>query len=152
MANLNRNIGATRRVGVEPELAWKKEWYGASTRWTFVDARFDGGADDGNRVPLVPWAYGMTSAWIEPLTKLRLSASYTFVSEQYQGNDEANTLRKMEAYGLVGLHANLTLLDSLSLYVSVHNLLDETYATSAYSGGYYPGSGRSFRAGMTWIY
>jgi len=152
VANLNRNIGATRRVGVEPELAWQKEWYGASTRWTFVDARFDGGADDGNRVPLVPWAYGVTAVWIEPLTKLRLSASYTFVSEQYQGNDEANALRKMDAYGLVGLRANFALLDSLNLYVSAHNLFDETYATAAYSGGYYPGSGRSFRAGITWVY
>ncbi len=152
IARLNRNIGATRRVGVEPELAWQKEWYGASTRWTFVDARFDGGVDDGNRVPLVPWAYGVTSGWIEPLTKLRLSASYTFVSEQVQGNDEANALRKMDAYGLVGLRANYALLDSLNLYFTVHNLFDETYAYSAYSSRYYPGTGRSFRAGMTWVY
>ncbi len=152
VANLNRNIGATRRVGLEPELAWQKERYGASSRWTFVDARFDGGADDGNRVPLVPWAYGVTSGWIEPFSRLRLSASYTFVSEQFQGNDEANALRKMKAYGLVGLRANYALLDSLNFYVSAHNVFDEIYATSAYSGGYYPGSGRSFRAGMTWVY
>ncbi len=152
VANLNRNIGATRRVGIEPELVWKKERYGASTRWTFVDARFDGGADSGNQVPLVPWAYGVTSAWIKPVSRVRLSASYTFVSEQNQGNDEANILRKIEAYGLVGLRANFTAMDSLNLYVSVHNLLDEIYATSAYSGGYYPGSGRSFRMGLTWVY
>jgi iron complex outermembrane receptor protein len=150
--NLNRNIGATRRIGLEPELVWKKQWCGASTRWTFVDAQFDSGANDGNRVPLVPWAYGVTAAWIEPLARLRLSASYTYVSEQYQGNDEANTLRRMDDYGLVGLRANLALMDSLNLYITVHNLLDETYATAAYSGGYYPGSGRSFRAGITKVY
>ncbi len=152
VANLNRNIGATRRMGLEPELAWTKEGYGAFTRWTFVDARMDGGSNDGNQVPLVPWAYGVTSAWIEPIPRLRLTASYTFVSEQRQGNDEANTLRKMEAYGLVGLRANLAVRDALDLYVSVDNLFNETYAYSAYSGGYYPGSGRSFRAGMTWVY
>ena len=152
MANLNRNIGKTRRIGLEPEVAWQKEWYGASTRWTFVDARFDGGVNDGNHVPLVPWAYGVTSVWIEPVSRLRLSASYTFVSEQNQGNDEANVLREMDAYGLVGLRANFALLDSLKLYVAVHNLLDETYATTAYSGGYYPGSGRSFRVGIAWVY
>jgi len=152
IAQLNRNIGATRRVGVEPEVAWNRGWYGASTRWTFVDARFDGGANDGNQVPLVPWAYGVTAAWVEPISKLRLTASYTFVSEQVQGNDEGNVLREMDAYGLVGLRANYALLDSLNLYFSVHNLFDETYAYSAYSSRYYPGTGRSFQAGMTWVY
>jgi len=152
VAKLNRNMSATRRIGVEPELMWKKDWYGASTRWTFVDARMDGGPNDGNQVPLVPWAYGVISAWIEPVAMLRLAASYTFVSEQYQGNDEANAWRKMDAYGLVGLRANLALRDSLDLYFSVHNLLDETYAYSAYTHRYYPGTGRSFRAGITWVY
>ena len=152
IARLNRNLGATQRIGAETELAWQKKWYGASTRWTFVDARMDGGKEKGNRVPLVPWAYGVTSAWIEPLDPLRLTASYTFVSEQVQGNDGANTLRKMDPYGLVGLRANLALFDSLNLVFSVHNLLDETYAYSAYSSRYYPGTGRSFRAGMTWVF
>jgi len=152
IARLNRNIGATRRVGVEPEVAWNREWYGASTRWTFVDARFEDGANDGNRVPLVPWAHGVTAAWVEPFSKLRLTASYTFVSEQVQGNDEDNVLREMDAYGLVGLRANYALLDSLNLYFTAHNLFDETYAYSAYSSRYYPGTGRSFQAGMTWVY
>ncbi len=152
VANLNRNIGSTRRLGTETEVAWRQDWYGASTRWTLVDARMDGGENDGNRVPLVPWAYGVTSAWIEPVSRLRLTASYTLVSEQIQGNDAANALREMDAYGLVGLRANMVLLDSLNLIVSVHNLFDETYAYSAYSSRYYPGSGRSFRAGITWVY
>jgi len=151
-ARLNRNIGETRRAGLEPELAWQQAWYGASTRWTFVDARFNGGVNDGNRVPLVPWAYGVTSAWVEPIRRLRLTASYTWVSEQTQGNDEANALREMDAYGLVGLRANLALPGPLDLHVAVHNLLDETYAYSAYTDRYYPGTGRSFQAGITWVY
>jgi len=152
VANLNRNIGETRRAGLEPELAWKNEWYGASTRWTFVDARFNGGINDGNRVPLVPWAYGVVSAWVDPVRRLRLTATYTWVSEQTQGNDEANSAREMDAYGLVGLRANLMLPQGINLYALVDNLLDETYAYTAYSGGYYPGSGRSFRAGINWVY
>ena len=133
-------------------LAWARAWYGASTRWTFVDARMDGGPNDGNLVPLVPWAYGTTSAWVEPVPEFRLTASYTFVSEQYQGGDEANAARKMDPYGLFGLRANVTMSDYVSLYFAVHNLFDEVYASSAYSGAYYPGSGRSFRMGITWVY
>ncbi len=152
VANLNRNIGATRRFGLEPELVWQKEWYGASTRWTFVDARFDGGTNEGNRVPLVPWAYGVTAVWVAPVPEFRLTASYTYVSEQYQGNDDANTERKVDAYGWVGLSASITMSDQVSLVFSVHNLFDEIYATSAYLGGFYPGSGRSFRMGITWVY
>jgi len=152
VTNLNVNIGATRRVGIEAELGWHRAWYGASTRWTFVDARFDGGENDGNRVPLVPWAYGVMSAWVEPVPEFRLTAIYTYVSEQFQGSDEANERQKMDAYGRLGLRANVAMSDHVNLYFSVHNLLDEIYASSAYFDRYYPGSGRSFRMGITWVY
>lgn len=150
--NLNMNIGSTRRIGTEAEVVWKREWYGASTRWAFVDARFDGGENDGNRVPLVPGAYGTTSMWVEPVPEFRLTASYTFVSEQYKGGDEGNEFKKLDSYGLFSLRANVIMSDYASLYCSVHNLFDEVYATSAYSGVYYPGSGRSFRMGITLVY
>ncbi len=150
--NLNVNIGRTRRVGAETEAAWAREWYGASTRWAFVDARMDGGENNDKRVPLAPAAYGVTSAWIEPVPECRLTVTHTYVSEQYRGNDVANTERKMDAYGLLGLRANVGVSDHLNLVFSVQNLLDEIYAASAYSGGYYPGAGRSFRVGMALVY
>ncbi|RKX46583.1 MAG: hypothetical protein DRP64_03025 [Verrucomicrobia bacterium] len=150
--NLNKNVGETRRIGVEPEVAWDREWCGASTRWTFVDARMENGENDGNRVPLVPWAHGTTSAWVDPVPEFRLTATYTYVSEQYQGGDEANEFQKMDAYGLFGLRANLAMSDHVSLVISINNLFDENYATSAYSGGFYLGSGRNFHFGMTLVY
>ncbi len=152
MANLNRNVGSTRRAGAETALAWSRSGYGASTRWTLVDARMDGGPNDGNRVPLAPWAYGTAEAWVEPLPEFRLTVSFTYVSEQYYGGDEANAGTKMDPYGLFGLRANLGLSDAAHLYFSVHNLFDEIYASSAYWDSYYPGSGRNFRMGITWVY
>jgi iron complex outermembrane receptor protein len=151
-ARLNVNAGSTRRIGIEPEVTWIRAWYGASTRWTFVDARLEEGANKGNRVPLVPWAYGTTSMWVEPVPVFRLTATYTYVSEQYQGGDEENVSRMMDAYGLVGLRVNVLLSDDVSLVLSADNLADETYAVSAYSGGFYPGAGRSYRAGITVVY
>jgi iron complex outermembrane receptor protein len=148
----NDNIGATRRVGLEPELAWTRRWVGASTRWTFVDARFAEGENDGNRVPLVPWAYGTTAIWVEPASQLRLTLQHSYVSDQYQGGDEENTSRKMDAYGLINFRVNMAVSDHVSLVVSMNNIFDETYATSAYSGGFYPGTGRNFRFGITAVY
>jgi len=148
-SGLNVNMGSTRRLGTEAEVAWAKRWYGASTSWTLVDARINGGENDDNRVPLAPWATGVLSGWVEPVDPLRLTLFYTYVSEQYQGGDDENTERKMDAYGLLGFRVNIAMSKRTSLYVVMDNLLDETYATAAYSGAFYPGSGRSFRVGIS---
>ncbi len=149
VANLNRNIGSTRRAGLDAELAMDREWYGAGIRWAFQDARLRGGANDGNRVPLVPWMYGTGSVWVDPAASVRLTLTYSYVSEQYQGNDEENVGRKMDAYGLLAVRADIAVTDYAQIGLAVNNLLDEVYATSAYGGAFYPGAGRSFMAGLT---
>lgn len=149
LVNLNANIGATRRLGAEAELGWSPSWYGASARWAFVDARFDGGQYAGNTVPLVPWAYGVSSVWIEPTAAMRFTVSYTFVSEQCQGNDFRNELQKMDAYSLVGLLYNVGVADYANIYIAIDNLFNENYSSVAYSGGFYPSAGRSFRMGLS---
>lgn len=146
---LNKNIGKTRRIGSEIELQYDREWYGASTRWALQDARLCGGENDGNRVPLVPWAYGICSAWIDPSDEVRLTVDWSYVSSQYRGGDEANENPRLAAYGLLGCRANVKMAESARLVVSIDNLLDKTYATTAYGGAYYPGTGRSIRMGFT---
>jgi len=147
-AHLNRNIGATCRRGIESEVRWENDFGGLSTAWTFVDARFANGSNKGNRVPLVPWGYSVSQVWIHPFVSFRLGVSYTFVSEQYQGNDDGNVWRRMDSYGLVGMHTSWEITPKLGCYFSIQNILNETYASSAYSGGFYPGSGRSFQMGI----
>jgi outer membrane receptor protein involved in Fe transport len=121
-------------------------------RWSLVDARLDNGENDGNTVPLVPAAQGTLSGWFLPCDALRLGADCRYVSEQYQGNDEANALRKIGAYTLVGLTAQWRVSDLATLEAGVENLLNKTYASSAYSGGFYPGRGRVFHAGIRIYY
>jgi len=152
LVNLNANIGETQRLGAEAELGWSPSWYGASARWTFVDARFDGGPYAGKTVPLVPWAHGVTSAWVEPVEDMRFTVSYTYVSGQYQGNDFNNEQQKMDAYGLVGLLYNVAVSDYADIYVSIDNLFDENYSSVAYSGGFHPSAGRSFRMGLSLVF
>lgn len=149
LAKLNRNLGATRRMGTEAELALDCGWYGANTRWTLQDARMHGGENGGNQVPLAPRYYGVCSAWIDPVEELRLTLSWAYVSKQYQGNDEANISRKMDAYGLLGFGVDITLGEYAKVNLAMDNLLNKTYATTAYTGAYYPGYGRSFRCGLT---
>jgi iron complex outermembrane receptor protein len=71
--NLNLNIGPTERWGAETEAGYRTDLWGSSVRCTFVDARFADGPNDGNTVPLVPWANGTASAWIQPAKWLRLT-------------------------------------------------------------------------------
>lgn len=148
VARLNRNVGETRRIGTELAVDWDRSWYGLGTRWTLQHSTLQSGEYEGNAVPLSPPLYGVVSAWIDPVSALRLSLNWTYISEQYQGNDDANEQDKLDAYNLLGFKALIKMSDYVRLTVSIDNLLDENYASSAYSGVYYPGSGRSFRIGM----
>ena len=143
---LNTNLGATRRYGVESEASADFQTYGASIRWTLQDARLHGGEHSGNRVPLVPWNYGALTGWIQPEERVRLALTYAYVSEQFQGGDESNSSRKLEDYGLWSARVHVAFTERVRLELSVDNLLDEVYAAAAYSGAYYPGAGRNFRA------
>jgi len=147
--NLNRNMAPTKRLGGEFELGWANDIFGLSSRWTLVQARIDKGADKGSKIPLVPQAYGTVSTWVQVHPICRLSAIYSYVAEQYQGNDDANQWQKMKPYGLLSLQSNFEIGDHLNLLFSVNNLFDKTYASSAYSGGFYPGAGRQFLASLT---
>jgi iron complex outermembrane receptor protein len=148
VARLNRNVGKTRRMGTDLELDWDRRWYGAGTRWTFQQSTLQSGEYEGNVVPLSPPVYGVCSAWVDPLDAIRFRLSWSYVSAQYQGNDDANANQKLAAYDLLNFQALIRFSDNTHLIVSIDNLLDETYATSAYSGVYYPGAGRSFRMGL----
>ncbi|MDF7808994.1 TonB-dependent receptor [Pontiellaceae bacterium B12219] len=148
VARLNRNIGETRRMGTELELDWNRRWYGAGTRWTFQESTLQSGANAGNAVPLSPPIYGVCSAWVDPLDAIRFTLSWSYVAAQYQGSDDANVNQKMAAYDLLNFQALIRLADYARMIVTIDNLMDETYASTAYSGAYYPGAGRSFRVGL----
>ena len=146
--NLNVNIGPTERLGAEIEAGCAFQYAGVSARAAFVDARFLDGPNTGKTVPLVPWAHGVVSAWVEPVTYVRFTGTYTYVGSQFQGNDYANELDELDDYGLLGARIDLMPTEKINLFFTADNILDEDYAT-AYSGGYYPGAGQTFQVGMS---
>ncbi|WP_148216353.1 TonB-dependent receptor [Coraliomargarita akajimensis] len=147
--NLNVNIGATRRTGADLSLSYDAEVYGASTQWSIVDARFDGGENDGQFVPLVAPVNSVSQFWVRPVQSVRTVLIVNYVGERYQGGDYSNNgTRKLDDYFLLDAQAVVDVTASVRAYLRVNNLLDELYATTAYRGSYYPGVGRNFVLGL----
>jgi iron complex outermembrane receptor protein len=145
---LNVNIGSTERYGSDLALAYAQEIHGASALLELVSAKFDGGTNDGNTVPLVPEAHAALSLWVKPVSWLRVTGLYSWQSKQYQGGDFDNNDRRIPSYGLFGLRADVSFGDRISFYGKIENLMDKDHISSAYNGGYYPGSGRAFYGGI----
>ncbi len=146
--NMNINIGPTERIGADIEAGWTAERFGIHARCDFVEARFADGPDKGRSIPLVPWAHGTVSGWLQPFDFLRLSAWYTHTAPQYQGNDYANENQRLRDYGLLGVQIDITVFDRATVFVKGDNLLDQTYASSAYGNLYYPGTERRLIVGL----
>lgn len=146
----NINLGATKHIGSDLNLSYEKETYGASTMLSFVKAKFDGGPNDGNSVPLVPEFQNTTELWFRPVKPLRISGTLTWLSDQFEGGDFTNTrTEKLDSYTLFGLRADWTIGQHVTVFAKIDNLTDKRYATNAYNSGYYPGQGRSFYAGAS---
>lgn len=148
----NENIGSTDRYGANVSFACELEMIGASTSWTFVCAKFDGGPFNGNNVPLVPTIVSTTRVWVKPVSFCQLAVEYEWASEQYMGSDFSNSGGEMPAYWTVNIVANFFICDNVRAFLAVNNITDETYATSAvystWGNSWYPAPGRSVRAGV----
>lgn len=158
--NLNVNLGDTRRFGLDFDIGYQTDRWGVSTRWSFVDARFTDGvyfADtgqielEGRFVPLVPWAHGVTSAWVKPVEPLEVAVYYSLTSDRWQGNDYANNnfsgdSRRISAFDRTDVRVSLEL-DPVTIFLRVNNLLNAKNAPLAVRESFYPAPGRDVRIG-----
>lgn len=146
-ANLNVNLADSRRWGGDLSLEYDRKKWGASTRWSFVDAAFTSGPFTGETVPLVPYAHGVSSVWGRPWKWLEGTLFYTWSSSRYQGNDFDGTLPKVDPFHRFDVRMSLEVAD-LTFTLRIDNLLDRAYAPLVYRGAYYPAPGRQWRAGL----
>lgn len=146
---LNINIGATERLGAEFEAGYSGKYAGIHAQGSIVDARFSEGSNAGKTIPLVPWAHGTVSAWVEPVSHLRLTTHYTYVGSQVEGGDFANEKDKLNDYGLLGARIDIMPTEKITLFIKADNLLNEEFVSTAYSGNYYSGTGRSVQFGIS---
>ncbi|MEX0320734.1 MAG: TonB-dependent receptor [Puniceicoccaceae bacterium] len=140
-ARLNVNIGDTERTGVELFFSYRENAYGIDLNASWVDASF---ADTAGRkhVPLVPDLEAGLTVWAIPIQSFRIQANLQWLDHQFQGNDFVGAFRKIPSSTLLHLSMYWEVSEALGVSLSINNVLDEVYAVSAYSGGFYPGAGR----------
>ncbi len=148
-SEVNRNYDEpTVRRGIETDIKWYPTlrhflW----ANYTYTSARFE---DSDRQVPLVPEHKidaGLEWQAAEPLL---LALGATFVGPRFDGNDIFNNrFKKLDAYTVVDIKITWTR-GPMKLFAGINNLLDERYATTAYSESNYPMPERNFYGGLQW--
>lgn len=146
--NINVNLPPTRRYGIDAQISYDSQYYGASIMFTAVRAEFDGGAYSGRRVPLVPDFYGSAAVYVKPLEWIKLTFRANLANSQYEGNDNSNTARMIPAYATFDFQASFNFCRYGSIFASIENAFDKRYVSCGWSGTYYPGMGRMMKIGL----
>ena len=137
-----RNVGATRRQGVEASLRVQRGILGFNGTYAYTLATFQ---DDlilgtprtpdgtefvkkGDQLPLIPNHILNLEGRVRPLDWLTLTAGALFVGSQYFRGDEANEAPKLPSYWVVRAGAEARW-RSWSAFVRVANLFNSSYQT-----------------------
>jgi len=151
-----KNLDKTRHLGVEAEIALSiPECVEFSGTYVFTAATFREGPNEGNMIPLVPAHEAGVDLAVHLPLDFSVGISGQYISEQFSGGDVENTLDRLPAYFLLGASVRYQpqyVPGDLEVYFGVDNLLDARYATTGYYGSYYPGEGRSWKAGASYRY
>ena len=136
-----------------------------------VSAELRAGANEGNRIPLVPEERASAGVDVDVVAGLALRADALYVGEQVLQNDEANDQSQLDSYDVVNLRASWrpgarksagsgARIRGLLVFVEMRNLFDEEYATRGiYAFDFStnlneiflsPAPGRRFLGGVGW--
>jgi len=153
----NENLDDTRRQGVEAALNYALPgWLLLNASYTWTDARFTAGPNDGREIPLVGRHKVTAGGEVALPLDCAAGAQFTYVSRQVLGGDVANQSPELDAYTTVDLRLRYTprRLAGLEIFGGVDNVFDAHYASVGYQGfavdGYYPSPGRSWKAGASY--
>jgi iron complex outermembrane receptor protein len=155
----NDNLDKTRHQGGSAALGWQRADLGSvKVRYSYTDAEFRGGVNDGCQVPLVPRHHFNLAAQARLPLDLTLLATLHVSGSQPVGGDNGNRLDTLSSYATLdlGLRYQPARLPDLSLLVGVDNVFDEAYANVAYAGfagtGYYPAAGRTWKSALAYAF
>lgn len=148
----NVNLDETVHQGVELSLrADPCAYFSCYANYTYQIVEFDAGANDGNEIPLVPKQTLGGGIEVRPLDGLRVNLDATYTSAMYMGGDNANTADQLDDYVVVDLGLAYSIpcgKTTIEVFGGIANLLDERYCDFAYTYGYYPAPGRTYKAGV----
>ena len=146
--NLNVNFADTQRLGTEADVGYQGLGWEVNLHYTYLEAEFCDGPYSGKSVYLVPNHELSALLAVHPHEKVTVQGEYQYIGSSYEGNDFLNENEKLPAYGVANLLVRYEPTPSVSLYLRVNNLWDESYATVKYSGVWYPAAGRTFQCGI----
>ena len=153
----NENLDDTRRQGLEAALTYDLPGVvRLNASYTYTDAHFSAGANDGHEVPLVARHKVTVGGEVALPLDLAAGAQFTYVGHQNLGGDVANQSPQLDAYTTVDLRLRYAprRLNGLEIFGGLDNVFDTQYAGVGYKGlavdGYYPSPGRSWKAGASY--
>ncbi len=150
VARLNRNLADTRRLGANAMAQADWGTWGLTAAIDAVDARLTSGPDAGKEVPLAPWLTGTGAVWVRPWVNTRLALQTNYLPRRFPGGDTANREPPLDDHWLFAFRAEVGLGTHARLTAIADNLLNTSYASTAFNGNYYPARGRYLELGLTW--
>ncbi|RMH58821.1 MAG: TonB-dependent receptor [Candidatus Hydrogenedentota bacterium] len=150
-ANLNRNVGKTRRRGIETELDWHPlDHFRLHGEYTWLDAKVKSNpvatTTEGKRIPQVPRFSSATTLTYEN-GPIRTDLTHRHVSSRPLDFDSDNNRPFLPAYDVFDLGLHYSLHDRWKFQAHIFNLFDEKYITRGIDAGgdfFDPAPERSF--------
>jgi len=156
----NGNYDKTKRQGIEAAIFIDPvKDFRISIQYSYTDARFDGGAFDDNKIPLVPRdkiSFKSSYTWKNLTSNITLS----YLSKRYLISDQKNDLPQLPGVTLIDVDFKYTLgkFDALFGIKNLTNKKYSEYGVASYPFGqppranYYPSPERSFYCGLSYNY
>jgi iron complex outermembrane receptor protein len=142
-----KNIGATRRQGIDAALRYKDDRWSLKLAYSFVDATFqvpltlpspsnpaaDGSGNIhvqlGDRLPGIPEHRIVAIADHHLTDHWTIGATLTYASAQFYRGDESNQNSQLPGYALLDLHTSYKVGEHIELFARVDNLFNARYST-----------------------
>ena len=142
-----RNIGSTRRQGVEAGLSVQTRRWSGFLNYSYIDASFQAaltlpspsnplrnanGTIDvhrGDKLPGIPRHRIKAGVDLQFNPQWSLGATLLYSSGQYYFGDEANRTAPLPGYSVASLRSSYKLARTVEAYASLENLLNRRYAT-----------------------
>jgi len=145
----NVNTGSTLHYGASVESGYSKGIISINAGYAYDHAEF---MDTGKIIPLVPEHALYGSVSVTPVQVLSITSDARYTAAFYNGGDTDNVQETIQGRLEWNIRADLKILDDISWYVNVDNILNNRTPLWVFYGGWYPMPGRTFETGLKWVF
>ncbi len=147
-AGQNENLDETRHQGGEIDMTYKMtDLVSLFGSLGYTDATFQKGDNTGKTIPLVPELKGHAGFSLTFDFGMTYRCQYNYLGSRYQGGDEANTQDKLDAANTFDMYLSYNY-KQVEFFANATNIFNEKYASTSYSGYYYPAAEAIYFGGV----